>query len=64
MCIRDRRINEGRLFLAKNRDNVSEITVPFKEDLASNRIWEIERPTISQEEFERMQERWDSSEEQ
>jgi len=59
---RERRINEGRFFLAKNRDNISEVTIPFKEDLASNRFWEIQGGTIPQEEFERMQQRWEEGE--
>jgi len=57
---RERQVHEGRLFLAKNRDNVDEVTVHFKEDLASNRIWENDNPTISQAEIEEMQERWES----
>jgi len=49
--LRERQINEGRLFLAKNRDNVDEIVIPFKEDLSSSRIWEIRRSTIPLEEL-------------
>lgn len=55
----ERRIHEGRLFVAKNRDNISEVMISIKEDFSTNRFWEISNPTITQEQFEIMQRRYE-----